>query len=386
LGPFGDRSEVFGDRMVTPNPSGVRDRSIRLRTVEVLGDNEFSAGVRAFGTFELPFPWYIYQGKTPTWQVCPLGIYTKWTLNDVFQLSLGERSLARSKPWSQRFFAFLGDYSNRVFSRADLARILSKYGAELEVPKTLHVSRLIAVLTEEHEGFRKIEVRRQGRTGNVDTKVRFCIGEVSPYAIGVSLIEGAYLSHASAMFLHALTDQVPKTIYVNREQSPKPKPELALTQPAINRAFKRPPRTSSYVFASNEARYVCLSGKNSSRLEVAPIITDMREEVEATKLERTLIDIVVRPEYAGGPHEILQAYRSAVSRMSINTLLATLRKLDYVYPYHQCIGFLLERAGAPEHHLAKIERLGIKWDFYLAHQIADPDYASRWRLHYPQGL
>jgi predicted transcriptional regulator of viral defense system len=114
--------------------------------------------------------------------------------------------------------------------------------------------------------------------------------------------------------------------------------------------------------------------------------TPQEELVDTTKLERTLIDIVVRPVYAGGPHEVVRAYETAASRISMNTLIATLKKLDYVYPYHQAIGFLLQKVGVPETQLAKLEALGLEWDFYLAHQISDPLYDSRWRLFYPQSL
>lgn len=293
--------------------------------------------------------------------------------------------MARDKPWAERFAGLIQRGSRRVFTRADLDHILLIHGMELGAPKTLRVGRFITVLVQE-EGLREIEVKRESRTGGIDTKTRYAFGDVSPYAVAASLMANAYLSHASAMFLHALTDQVPKTVYVNREQSPKPKPDLPLRQAAINRAFKRPPRVSTYVFTSEEARFVLLSGKNTGRLEVAPVRTPRGEWVDATKLERTLIDIVVRPTYAGGPREVLQAYQTAAPRISVNTLLATLRTLDYVYPYHQSVGFFLQRAGFPEQHLAKVEALGVDWDFYVAHQIPAPQYDSRWRVYYPEGL
>jgi len=293
--------------------------------------------------------------------------------------------MAREKSWASRFAERIQQEPKRVFTRADLDRLLFTHRAELDAPKTLRVGRFIDVLVED-EGLREIEVKREGRTGAIDTKTRYAFGEVSPYAVATSLMKSAYLSHASAVFLHALTEQVPKTLYVNREQTPKPQPDRPLTQAAINRAFKRPPRVSTYIFATEDARFVLLSGKHTGRLEVAPVRTPRGEWVDVTKLERTLIDIAVRPVYAGGPHEVLEAYKTAVPRISVNTLLATLKRLDYVYPYHQSIGFLLERAGLPERQLAKLEALGIKWDFYLAHQIPAPLHDSRWRVYYPEGL
>ena len=34
--------------------------------------------------------------------------------------------------------------------------------------------------------------------------------------------------------------------------------------------------------------------------------------------------------------------------MAVDRLLVILKKYDYVYPYHQSIGFLMQKAGYPE--------------------------------------
>jgi hypothetical protein len=67
--------------------------------------------------------------------------------------------------------------------------------------------------------------------------------------------------------------------------------------------------------------------------------------------------------------------------------VAFLRKLKYVYPYHQAIGFYLERSGAYKQKtmdlLRQFER---KFDFYLTHGMVDRVYSERWRLFYPKGF
>jgi predicted transcriptional regulator of viral defense system len=110
------------------------------------------------------------------------------------------------------------------------------------------------------------------------------------------------------------------------------------------------------------------------------------ERLQITDLERTLIDIVVRPAYAGGPSQVLEAYRAAKNRMSIDRLLAILAKLDYVYPYHQSIGFLMQRAGYSEKSCGKLRALGLNHDFYLAHAMQQTEYSKDWRLSYPRNL
>ena len=145
--------------------------------------------------------------------------------------------------------------------------------------------------------------------------------------MALSVRPRSYLSHGTAISLHSLTDQVPKTIYVNQEQSPKPLPSGELTQSAIDRAFSNQQRRSGYVLEYEQWRIVLLSGKNTGNLGVVKIVGPLHEQLDVTSVERTLIDIAVRPIYAGGVFQVLEAYRSARDRVSVNTLVAISRLL-----------------------------------------------------------
>ena len=102
--------------------------------------------------------------------------------------------------------------------------------------------------------------------------------------------------------------------------------------------------------------------------------------------KRTLIDIAVRPAYAGGVHKVLDAYRAAQEKVSVNHLAATLRQLAYLYPYHQAIGFLMQRAGYEAGRLAPLRRPEMNVDFYLMHGMRAKEYDRTWRLFFPKGL
>lgn len=114
---------------------------------------------------------------------------------------------------------------------------------------------------------------------------------------------------------------------------------------------------------------------------------DIGKKVRVTDIERTLIDSVVRPVYAGGVHTVLTAFERAANEVSINKLSATLTTIGHVYPFHQAIGFYLERSGAyTAKQIALIDRVEKKFDFYLAHQMKQPEYSRRWRIYYPSGM
>jgi hypothetical protein len=295
------------------------------------------------------------------------------------------------------FFEVEATHSRRVFTREQIGQILNEHQADFKAPRTLTLSRLIDFLTTQGE-LRREEIRSEytsrilsgnpveGDLPGYKPFTRYIWGSATAYEVALSLRGGSYLSHASAVFLHGLTQQIIRAVYANKEQSPKPAPRGALTQNGIDSAFSRPPRLSQYVYMFEGTRIVLLSGKHTANLEVSELPGPAGIPVLATKLERTLVDITVRPTYAGGVFEVLEAYRGALGRASIATLLATLKRLEYVYPYHQAIGFYMERAGYPSAQLEKVRARGLQYDFYLANQMPGAKYDPTWRVYYPEGL
>ena len=276
---------------------------------------------------------------------------------------------------------FFDELNKHVFTEGDLGVILSENRATWKLPDYINTSRFIGFLGDTG----KLSVAKVA-SEHYRSATRYIWGKASPFAVALSLRSSAYLSHGTAVFLHGLTDQIPRTLYINKEQSVKPRPTSPLTPEALARAFSGQQRRSVYTFNYENWTIVLLSGKNTGRLEVGPIAADTGEAIDVTRLERTLIDITVRPAYAGGIYQVLEAYKAAKVRISVNTLIATLKKLDYIYPYHQAIGFYMERAGYEESRTERLLKLGTSLDFYLAHGIKDHEYDSKWRLFYPKGF
>ncbi|KZO00487.1 type IV toxin-antitoxin system AbiEi family antitoxin domain-containing protein [Pseudobacillus badius] len=209
---------------------------------------------------------------------------------------------------------------------------------------------------------------------------RYTYGDVSKLQVISSLFSKGYLSHYSALIFHELVKlSESDSIYVNKEQSPKPKNKGVLQQANIDKAFLKSMRTSNYFANYGEHKVYLLSGKFSRNLGVIEV-----NDVRVTDLERTLIDITVRPVYGGGVRQVLEAYKKSKGRVSVEKIKFYLTQLEYTYPYHQAIGFYLENSGFSESEVEIMRNFPINFDFYICYGSNQNNYSENWKLFYPE--
>jgi predicted transcriptional regulator of viral defense system len=268
-----------------------------------------------------------------------------------------------------------------VFAYLDISMILEKSRSFWRLPVSLTVREFVNLLLS-HTRLKKVDF-------DFPTKrvTRFTWGHVSALSLALSVENNSYFTHYTAMFLHNLTEQFPKTVYVNFEQSEKAHSHATLSQSNIDRAFSGAARTSGNSALFEDYKICVVNGQFTGRLGVVEIVPDAGERLQVTDMERTLIDIAVRPFYAGGVYEVLNAYRKAADSVSVNKLASRLRKLNYIYPYHQAIGFYLQRSGVyKETQVELLKQFDFQYDFYLSHDMKETEYSKEWRLYYPRGF
>ncbi len=289
----------------------------------------------------------------------------------------GRTRITIAKPDIVRLFQ---DSPTRIYARADIARILADNRSFWRLAQSTTTDKFIDFLVKRAD----LQIAEMGFPAR--TVTRYTWGEVSIHELVQSLAPEGYFTHYTAMHLHGLTVQIPKTIYFNVEQRASGSGG-DLSQPRIDQAFARQCRVSQNVATYGDHKICLLNGRNTGALGVIqhdspPSASHLR----VTDVERTLIDATVRPVYSGGVFEVLRAFEAARDRLSVNKLVAILRKLDYTYPYHQAIGFYLERAGYRESQIELLRRFDMSFDFYLTYQMRDPDYDAKWRLFVPKGF
>ena len=207
------------------------------------------------------------------------------------------------------------------------------------------------------------------------------------FTIIQGLKSDSYFSHYSALYLHQLSLQIPKTIYLNFEHKTVMSTSVEgslLTQEAIDKTFKGSQRKSSLIYSYLEKKIIIINGKFTNRMGVVKRKNN-EQCFDYTDIERTLIDISVRPVYAGGIFEVLEAFKLAKSKLNVAKMADYLTKLNFIYPYHQVIGFYLEKANYSENEIEYFIK-EIKFNFYLTYDIRNKVFSEKWKLYYPKGL
>ena len=104
--------------------------------------------------------------------------------------------------------------SKRAFTFSDLESILVEYAQRWNIPRSMTPQTSVEMLV------RKTKLRElRLRSSNYPTLLRYTWGNhASPVSVAGSVKNGAFFSHASAMWIHGL-NRDHKNIFVNKEQS-----------------------------------------------------------------------------------------------------------------------------------------------------------------------
>lgn len=275
-----------------------------------------------------------------------------------------------------------GKGSVKSFTEKKFSEILKQNEHEWNIQPNRNTQRVLDYLLK-----REILSKNSLINDSNDVKFIYSWKTQDEYTIISGLKSDSYFSYYTSVFLHQLTLQIPKTVYLNFEHKgdiESNDSKTNLTQEAIDNAFNGSQRKSSLTYSFNDKKIVLTNGKFTNKLGVIKRHNN-NQRFEYTNLERTLIDIAVRPVYAGGVFEVIEAYKIAKGKLNVERMADYLEKLNYIYPYHQAIGFYLEKAGYTDKDTDLFKK-EMKFNFYLTYDIRKKEFSEKWKLYYPKGV
>lgn len=197
-------------------------------------------------------------------------------------------------------------------------------------------------------------------------------------------------SHFSALFLNGLTNQRPSDIYLSKYSLITRDNKSDMTNIDVDylkMLFQKSPKITSkqLQYKKNDIFFIEKERKEEDYTEKLKIeLNGYSFNVQITNKEKTIIDSVISPHYAGGVTTIFQAFEN-FKDIDLDKLYDVYVGLNPIYPYWQNIGFYIEKANGVE--AAKIWKdkfNNIMFPFYLSRNYEDKwVYNENWKLSHP---
>lgn len=275
---------------------------------------------------------------------------------------------------------YLHNYNISAYTLGDIEKIFHKNKESWNIAGYRTVKHFINFLEEK----KILEIVKLKHLTKGNKKQVFIIPGTNKFNIAQTIKKEGYISFYSALQMHNLTLQNSKSVYLSFDQHGLTGNTDFLTQDSIDNAFSKPQRQTSEIYKSenDDIRYFLIQKKARS-VNVGIIENN---GVKYTDLERTLIDIAIRPAYSGGVFEVLEAFIKAEIDINVARMVSYLDQLDYVYPYHQLIGFYLEKAGMSDFETSLFYEKKTDLKFYLTYNISNKKFDEKWNIYYPNGF
>lgn len=216
--------------------------------------------------------------------------------------------------------------------------------------------------------------------------------------IAKALAPNSYFSHYTSLYLNQLTLNQSQTIFIKRKTK---KPSLNKIRPdfdqkKIDIAFSKPMRkstvTNNIEWNNKYYKIIIIEGIDLGQEGLKKIKIEKNSDyyISHSNIERTLIDIIIRPDYSGGLNSIVEAFHIAKENIDIEKMATYLNELHLSYPYERNIAFFMKKANYKSSQIAlflnNINLSEVTYDFYLGYQITNKNYDKEFKIFYPSDL
>jgi predicted transcriptional regulator of viral defense system len=174
--------------------------------------------------------------------------------------------------------------------------------------------------------------------------------EIHPFAIAAALVQPSVISHWSALAYHSFTTQIPKMVQVSILRQ-------IVTPEMRNGKTYRPRGRSVWQALGVEVELIHIQPRHFFGHQ--QIWVSSWHQVAITDPERTVLDLVARPEVFGGLPAAIDILEDTLPRINHTTLVKY--GLEYkVGAVIKRLGWILEQLGVPKNKLASLQEYPVQ--------------------------
>jgi predicted transcriptional regulator of viral defense system len=194
---------------------------------------------------------------------------------------------------------------------------------------------------------------------------------IPPFAIADALVQPAAISHWSALAQHGLTTQIPEMV-----QASTPRPVVT---PEMRTGKAHRPRGRA-VWAALGVEVEFIRVQNRHFFGHQRVWVSNWRQVSITDPERTVLDLVARPDVFGGIRSALEILEASLSQIETGGLVRYALEYD-VGAIIKRLGWALEQAGIPEEESEPLLAYPVRTYYRLDPQRPPGKrYNARWRV------
>lgn len=194
-----------------------------------------------------------------------------------------------------------------------------------------------------------------------------------------SLKKNAFLSMSSALNYIGLSEYRNNFIFISKEQTDKGSDsgDVELTQKAIDNAFAKDYRKTHMIGKYNNKHIIFLQPKYTMQFGVTEI-----DGIKVSSVNRALVEMVVNVQYFRNSREIIDVFSKIKNHINVDEVFAITQRFDFIYPYFQSIGYILEEIGFEKRELDEFKECISEFDFYTDKNQLNYSYDPYWKMYH----
>ncbi len=198
------------------------------------------------------------------------------------------------------------------------------------------------------------------------------------YQLANSIKANSFFSMSTALNLQKYTNFMDEFVFVSSEQSAKTSYEkYELSQESIDRAYRKEYRVTKKYGLFQDVHIVQLYPKNNNKFEVIDF-----NGFKISSINRAFVEMVVNVQYFRSSRVILQIFSDLTLELDVNRIFKAIESFNFIYPYYQLFGHLLERLGFIRASLKQFEQKISDLKFYTDKNQQDYLYDEYWKVYY----
>lgn len=185
-----------------------------------------------------------------------------------------------------------------------------------------------------------------------------------------------FFSMSTALNLQGFCSYRTDLIFYSNEQKTKLQ-EPNLSQEAINIAFKKSYRITSNIAEFEDKHIILLQPKNTNNFEIIN-----HRDYRVSSINRAFVEMLVNIQFFKNIETFMDIFKPIKNELSINTISEILEHIDYIYPYNQSIGFILEKIGFHKKELSIFKNSKAQYRFYIEKGKENYAFDNFWNIYY----